>query len=99
MTGYTRYTHENQLDLNRQQLEEALQQSQTQSAKNAIAQLLSKAGSTLLSLFVNSDQPRIQATTVNGEQVWKVYDPISGSRAAFTSEQDLRAWLEQRYYQ
>ncbi|MFE4107206.1 hypothetical protein [Almyronema epifaneia] len=99
MTGYTRYTHEAQLDLNRQQLEKTLKRSQTEFAKNAIAQLFSRLGSTLLNLLIESDQPRVRVREANGETVWQAYDPVSRHQAAFNSEEELRAWLEQRYYQ
>lgn len=33
-----------------------------------------------------------------GNISWRVYDPISGFHCAFNSEQEVRAWLDTRYY-
>ncbi|NJL87929.1 MAG: hypothetical protein HC886_21235 [Leptolyngbyaceae cyanobacterium SM1_1_3] len=99
MTGYTRYTHESQLDLNRKQLEKTLSRPQPRPAQNAIAQLLAQAGTTLLNLMTHGDQPRISVREVNGAEIWHAYDPVSNRRAVFNSEEALRSWLEDRYYQ
>jgi len=34
-----------------------------------------------------------------GQLVWKAYDPTTQTQVEFVSEQDLRIWLEERYYQ
>ncbi|MGI8934174.1 hypothetical protein [Leptolyngbya sp. BC1307] len=36
--------------------------------------------------------------SADGTVQWMVYDPDSGSRRLFNSEQAVRVWLEQRYY-
>ncbi|MDM9382533.1 hypothetical protein QUB80_17675 [Chlorogloeopsis sp. ULAP01] len=29
---------------------------------------------------------------------WHAYDPVTGSHACFGSEEEIRMWIEQRYY-
>jgi len=33
-----------------------------------------------------------------GNTYWRVYEPISGFQCSFNSEQEVRSWLETRYY-
>ena len=33
-----------------------------------------------------------------GNSYWVVYDPTTGHSSCFSSEQEVRVWLEQRYY-
>jgi hypothetical protein len=33
-----------------------------------------------------------------GNISWRVYDPISGFHCSFNSEQEVRSWLDTRYY-
>ena len=33
-----------------------------------------------------------------GNCYWQIYDPISGSHYSFGSEQEVRSWLDTRYY-
>jgi hypothetical protein len=35
----------------------------------------------------------------DGHITWAVSDPMTGYRNTFATEQDVRVWLEQRYYQ
>lgn len=34
-----------------------------------------------------------------GQTQWKAFDPITGQSAQFDSEEDVRVWVEERYYQ
>ena len=34
----------------------------------------------------------------HGNSYWQVYDPVSASRCSFGSEQEVKAWLDRRYY-
>lgn len=51
----------------------------------------------LISSMTGSPEPQIRQLR-NGDLRWRAYDPISRRAAHFTSEQELRQWLEQRYY-
>lgn len=37
--------------------------------------------------------------TRQGQVFWKAYDPVSGRTFSFTSEDEVRLWIDQRYYQ
>lgn len=42
--------------------------------------------------------PRIRRSIQADGQVWQVYDPVDNSVHIFPSEDEVRTWLEQRYY-
>ncbi|MCU0565192.1 MAG: hypothetical protein MUF49_01160 [Oculatellaceae cyanobacterium Prado106] len=45
-------------------------------------------------------EPRIEhGRDRQGHSYLKVYDPLTGKTAYFQSSQEVRIWLEQRYYQ
>lgn len=48
-------------------------------------------GSTDLSVTVKRDR--------RGNTLFIAYDPVSQQRRTFSSEQELRVWVDQRYYQ
>ncbi|MBD2233042.1 hypothetical protein [Phormidium tenue] len=48
-------------------------------------------GSTDLSVTVKRD--------LRGNTLFVAYDPVSQQRRTFSSEQELRVWADQRYYQ
>ncbi|VXD17065.1 conserved hypothetical protein [Planktothrix serta PCC 8927] len=53
---------------------------------------------TLLSSLVLKPEPQIwQKKDAQGNIVWHTYDPITGYRALFDTEQEVRIWLENRY--
>ena len=53
---------------------------------------------TLLSSFVLKPEPQIwQKKDAQGNIIWHTYDPITGYRALFDTEQEVRVWLENRY--
>ena len=52
----------------------------------------------ILNLASTNQEPQITATRDRaGELQWRVYDPISGYRSRFSSEHEVRVWLESRY--
>ncbi|MEO1208079.1 MAG: hypothetical protein AAFX78_00920 [Cyanobacteria bacterium J06638_20] len=49
--------------------------------------------------LTNASEPRItQQWDSQGNSYYEVYDPISRQRLHCNSELEVRAWLEQRYY-
>ncbi|MBW4466419.1 MAG: hypothetical protein KME07_13425 [Pegethrix bostrychoides GSE-TBD4-15B] len=71
----------------------------TKQSTNASARLR-HIWQSLLSYLSNSNELRVwKASNVDGQPVWKAYDPTTESRVEFVSELDLRVWLEERYYQ
>jgi len=54
----------------------------------------------LLRRLTHDDEPRIHYHQNGfGQGYWQVYDPVNQSRYRFSSEQEVRIWLEQRYSQ
>jgi hypothetical protein len=54
-----------------------------------------------LSTHLNSSSdPYVwQTEAANGQIVWNAYDPVTQRRIERVSANELRAWLEKRYYQ
>lgn len=40
-----------------------------------------------------------QKTDRRGHKYWQAYDPKSGDSTSLSSEAEMRAWIEQHYYQ
>lgn len=49
--------------------------------------------------FTANQELRIWQRTRNGRQVWFAYDPITEQRRQFFAEEDVRHWLDARYYE
>ena len=50
-------------------------------------------------LIANRTEPHVkQKCDRKGNYYWQVYEPISGSYLSFSSEREVRTWLENRYY-
>lgn len=68
----------------------------TKSLKNKLASW----GKSLVNFFAGSMEPCIiEKRDCEGKAYFWVDDPYNRSRQIFDSEAELRAWLEQRYYQ
>ncbi|HEY9649105.1 MAG TPA: hypothetical protein V6C95_00470 [Coleofasciculaceae cyanobacterium] len=53
----------------------------------------------LIDFLKLSNEPRIWKTTDRqGNTVWRVYDPVSDRAVSLESEDEIRSWLEKRYY-
>ncbi|HSM81711.1 MAG TPA: hypothetical protein VLS96_08495 [Nodosilinea sp.] len=63
----------------------------TRLAPMATALLAYLCGSTDLRVTVRCDR--------GGNSLYVVYDPVTQQRHTFSSEADLRAWADRRYYQ
>ena len=48
----------------------------------------------ILTFLAGSSDPQIEKI---GEDNWRVYDPKSDRWLSFSSEQEVRSWLDQRY--
>lgn len=57
-----------------------------------------KVGKTLVDFLTSGNDLRIWTRQRNGHLIWHVYDPMTEQRQQFSSEEDLRFWLENRYY-
>ena len=87
-------------NLNRTQLETLYRRSSRANyLTNWLRTQVHQTGQALVNwLTRNRNQPRISQTQlVSGEPIWTVYDPYTNHRASFTSDIEVRQWLEQRY--
>lgn len=63
---------------------------------NLIVSILQNMGQ---SLWRQSNEPKIEfKRDRHGNSYWKVYDFTTNQSYAFGSEQDVRAWIENRYH-
>lgn len=67
------------------------------SIRRGFLEWLQRRSQNLISSMTGSTEPQIRQLQ-NGDLRWRAYDPISRQAAHFTSEHELRQWLEQRYY-
>jgi len=77
--------------------------SDSQSTKSTIvtkaASGLRNIWQALLTYCSTSNDLRVWTTTnIAGQSIWKAYDPTTQTQVEFVSEQELRVWLEERYY-
>ncbi|MGP1384831.1 MAG: hypothetical protein ACTS2F_14795 [Thainema sp.] len=71
-----------------------------QQAAHWLTAVLKQVKAAISKLFDQSQEPRITKRVDRwGNLYFSVYDPIDRSFRVFTSEQEIRIWLEQRYYQ
>ncbi|MBD1915492.1 MULTISPECIES: hypothetical protein [Cyanophyceae] len=85
-----------ELNRQRQRLETLVQPAQR---PLGMGQALSALGDRLLSFFTDTQELRIWQSTRNGHQVWFAHDPVTNRTRSFHSEQDVRRWLDNRYYE
>jgi hypothetical protein len=53
----------------------------------------------LMNSLLNGFELQVWQTHLrNGNCSWHAYDPMTGHSACFGSEDDMRVWIEQRYY-
>lgn len=54
----------------------------------------------VLEILTRSPEPKIyEKHDRNGKLYFQVYDPITHQSSTFNTEQEVRIWLDQRYYQ
>ncbi len=83
-----------QYGLPRQQLERSWQKSHRPSWN----QLLRNWGAKAVAALTQGKEPQISSVMTDEGMQWRVYDPVSYQTHNFTTETEVRAWLEQRYY-
>ncbi|MGF1524702.1 MAG: hypothetical protein ACFBSF_20445 [Leptolyngbyaceae cyanobacterium] len=61
---------------------------------------LGHTGRSLLAFFCDSYEPRILTKRdCEGNDYFVAYDPVTQAQFTFTTERELRVWLDERYYQ
>lgn len=59
----------------------------------------SNAWKFICELLATRSEPRIWSTLdQDGNPLWRVYDPITNESCCFSSEKEVRVWLEERYH-
>ncbi|MBT9315016.1 hypothetical protein [Leptothoe spongobia] len=87
------------LEVQRRQLEHLWQPTTpAQKIKQASSNLLRNAGQWLVQTLTEGDQLRIWTTETSEGTRWCVRNPVDDMQHQFDSEEALRVWLEQRYY-
>lgn len=64
-----------------------------------LAPSLKQLGDRAMRFFAGQTEPRIWQRTRQGQPTWFAHDPITNRTRQFSSEQDVRLWLEKRYYE
>ena len=71
----------------------------SQPKKLPLGSVLKQLLQVFIQLFANGDELKIWITTDHqGNKSWHAYDPVSDRSTIQSSEAELRAWIEQRYY-
>lgn len=61
--------------------------------------ILAQWGKDWVRFLTRGGEPKIwQTQTQKGEIIWKVYDPKTRKAEQFMNEEDVRIWIEKRYY-
>lgn len=61
--------------------------------------VLKALGQAIVYSTVKSNEPRVwQKCDRQGNTYWVAYDPAINCKATFSSEKEVRIWLDERYY-
>jgi len=75
------------------------QAAQQLTKKPSILSALNKLLCQIVDFFLGGNELRIWRTNDHGSSWWHAYDPVTGRSTSAHSEAEMRAWIEQRYYQ
>ena len=64
-----------------------------------LGRLLSRASRSMIHWLTTGSMPRVSKEMQGDTEVWKVHDPVSHCTRYFDHEDELRVWMEGRYYQ
>ncbi|HIK57411.1 MAG TPA: hypothetical protein IGS37_19880 [Synechococcales cyanobacterium M55_K2018_004] len=70
----------------------------TPSILRGITSTFNKLWDQFLNLAATNAEPHVWTTRDHGMSVWHAYDPLTGESLEVGSEEDVRVWLEERYY-
>ena len=99
MKSFT-YETTNSLEQKRKQLEKILHEGKYETAysPSRLIKLCQKAFDWAVNWLTVENDVHIRHKIRGGREVWKVYDPISKSSRSFSTEDEVRVWIEQRFY-
>ncbi|GAB4237220.1 MAG: hypothetical protein Kow00121_64350 [Elainellaceae cyanobacterium] len=93
------YSESNYVVINSQELDTLLEKAPVANRPSVRFPSLEQLWNLLLDTFAKGSEPRIyQKRDRYGKVFFQVYDPISGRSSTLDSEQQVRMWLDQRYY-
>lgn len=94
MTNYTRSSEREKLD------KIFYQPEQKSTEKSKFLLTLTNVAQRVMHFLIGSNDLRVWETYDRfGNNWWHAYDPLTGRSITVESESELRAWIEQRYYQ
>lgn len=93
------YTNSPNTELNRRQLEQLWTTAERPTLSDRATQALKQVGGWLLTALTEGNSLRIWTEETGQGTRWYVHDPLSQRQQNFDSEESLRVWLEQRYYE
>lgn len=67
--------------------------------RSTLAQALYQLGDKTMRFFTGQAEPRIWQRTRQGQAIWYAHDPMTNRTRQFATEQEVRHWLETRYYE
>ena len=94
------YSESNYILIDSQQLDRLIEREQPSKQNSIKLPTLKQLWNSILDALTRSSEPKIyQKRGYNGNLYFEVYDPIAHQTSTFNSEQEVRIWLDQRYYQ
>jgi len=94
------YTEKSALLEHRRRLDRLVNPSYTTAYHpSQLGKLLRRCSQSFMDWLTTGSLPRVSKVMQGDIEVWKVYDPITNGTRYFDHENDLRIWMEQRYYQ
>ncbi|HEY9764258.1 MAG TPA: hypothetical protein V6D07_17140 [Trichocoleus sp.] len=87
MNSYTHYPNQSSLD-----------RDSSLESSSSLLTAVKRAGQAFVEFLTSGNDLRIWTRQRNGHLIWHVYDPMTEQRQQFSSEEELRSWLENRYY-
>lgn len=86
--------------INSQELDVLLDRSKPAKSSSSNPPILEQLWGFVLNTFARSQEPRIyRKHDRNGNLYFQVYNPSTNSLTRYNSEQEVRVWLDQRYYE
>lgn len=85
--------------INSQELDRLVEKDKSSKQNSIKLPSLEQLWNSILDSLTRSQEPRIyQKYGRSGNLYFEVYDPIAHQTSTFNSEQEVRIWLDQRYY-
>ncbi|WP_017299680.1 hypothetical protein [Nodosilinea nodulosa] len=66
---------------------------------SGLGRAIKQLGDKTMRFFTGQNELRIWQRSRNGQPLWFAHDPVTNRTRSFYSEQDVRTWLDQRYYE